>query len=74
MEETLEEAAGNWSNEGSWCCPISFKEGAKWQQEQNKQDFKALWDYMNERSLNFLDDELPQLGTFEEWFEQFKKK
>jgi hypothetical protein len=50
-----------------------FIEGAKWQQERNKQDLKDLWDFVIERSINFLDDESPQLGTFEDWFEKYKK-
>jgi hypothetical protein len=48
--------------------------GAKWQAERMYNDFKSLWDFVNERCINHLDDDLPQLGTFDEWFEQFKKK
>lgn len=30
----LEKAATKFAREGSWCCPVSFWEGAKWQSEQ----------------------------------------
>lgn len=85
-QDTLEDAAENWLydlentnpsvlEKGYPLVPMEFGfiEGAKWQQEKNKQDLKDLWNFVIERSINFLDDESPQLGTFEEWFQQYKK-
>jgi hypothetical protein len=42
----------------------AFINGAKWQQESGKQDLKDLWDYVNERCVNHLDDEAPH-GNFQ---------
>lgn len=82
-KETVEEAAEN-----MWLDPIknltskmSFIEGAKWQQEQDKKM------YSEEEVLEILEHHTSYLQTFisqyvdrndmeenEEWFEQFKKK
>lgn len=53
-----------------------IRENLSKQPQNNKMynDFKSLWDFVLDRCVNHLDDELPQLGTFDEWFEQYKKK
>jgi hypothetical protein len=80
--ETLEEAAENFANSKEWLnggvsnwVQFTFKEGAKWQQEQDKKMYSEEdlqnafyngWLYRGE------DYSFPQAKK--EWFEQFKKK
>ena len=87
-KETLEEAAENYAidkqNENAskyYMALESFQEGAKWQQEQDKnkyseEDLISLLEFNYKKETN-------QLGTLrkdysqkivKEWFEQFKKK
>ena len=73
QKETLEEAAkkqwGNVHRTGV----LGFIEGAKWQQEQDKNKYseeeviKILISYLHYLTTN-------DNRTSEEWFEQFKKK
>ena len=79
-EETLEEFSRRRFNEQkldtytSYNIEDAIKEGAKWQQEQNKnlyseEDmYKLMYEYQEWLVLT-----LEPVKTFEEWFEQFKK-
>jgi hypothetical protein len=63
-QETLEEAALNYSKQFLSTQEYDFKEGAKWQQERmySKEDLRTAWMAAKNSS------------DFNEWFEQFKKK
>jgi hypothetical protein len=68
-KETLEEAAENYAKQFDWEACVDFKEGAKWQQEQDKnkyseEDMKKYASYMLTHTKYI---------TPKEWFEQFKK-
>lgn len=41
-----------------------------WTKEEHITDLKKLWQFMEERSLNFLDDNLPQIDNFDKWIEE----
>ena len=84
MKETLEEAALKYAKQFDYAedssPQIDFIEGAKWQQEQDKNKYSEA-----DKIMKFLDTEI-QLGLsdnktierikwyFETYFEQFKKK
>jgi hypothetical protein len=74
-QETLEEAAENYSaNELS---KLGFINGAKWQQEQDKNKYSE--EELKEAfrvgfNVGYNDAESPSYLKFEEWFEQFKNK
>jgi hypothetical protein len=63
-QETLEEAALNYSKQFLSTQEYDFKEGAKWQQERmySKEDLRTAWMAAKNSS------------DFNEWFEQYKKK
>ena len=72
MKDSLEEAAKNYAEEykGEEQDPwYDFMEGAKWQKERSysEEDLKESW-------LNGMKSDNGFFGSFEEWFEQFKKK
>ena len=69
-QETLEEAKENWANEGSWCCPISFVEGAKWQAERmySEEDMKQFGLYLGDNLKKLKNKSIDKI------FKQFKKK
>jgi hypothetical protein len=77
-QETLEEAAVNCWAEGAWDNRDDFTdgfiEGAKWQQEQDKNKFSE------EEVLEILDKRLlsvalvPNRKSTEHWFRQYTKK
>ena len=79
-QETLEEVAKKYHEDNKYKsnyphCPQSFIDGAKWQQEQNKNLYseedmhKLMYEYQEWLVLT-----LEPVKTFEEWFKQFKKK
>ena len=53
---------------------VGFIEGAKWQQEQDKNKYSEyMWEAY--KASNTVFDNIDSLrAEFEEWFEQFKKK
>jgi len=72
-QETLEEVAKNYSKGwGEYDDKKAFIEGAKWQQEQDKNK------YSEEEVINILQELCYDLGEpksrIKEWFEQFKNK
>jgi len=84
-QETLEESSNKYSQQGSWQCPISFEEGAKWQAEQDKNKYSEEEVY--KLTLEALDlgmkirqdqlngySEKSGKNLHKEWFNQFKKK
>jgi hypothetical protein len=71
LEETLEQAADNWSNEGTWCCPVSFVEGGKWQAERSYSE-EEVYDILFKHTEYFLSS--GERMSLTEWFEQYKKK
>ena len=71
-KETLKEAAQRYTEEHKWEEQdpwLDFIEGAKWMQERmySEEDLKESW-YSGMKSDNGF------FGSFEDWFEQFKKK
>ena len=75
QETTLEEAAKKFSENGSWQCPISFIEGAKWMQERmySEEDLKQAFIQGQDNMLNLKESGMPTYTSEEEWFERFKK-
>ena len=74
LEEAAERFANNFTEDENKFAIEDFMEGAKWQQERSysEEDLKEGYEFAIENV---------QLGrngyewvTFEEWFEQFKKK
>jgi hypothetical protein len=84
-QETLEEAAKEYrlGKKGFVTkddCKKGFIAGAKWQQERSYSEEEVL-DILQEYSLYKIEieleklaDEIPNILTYNEWFEQFKKK
>jgi hypothetical protein len=77
MEETLEEAAEKYAKQFDWAedssPQIDFIEGAKWQQEQDKNKY-------SEEEVETIAKDAYTMGrnvylyNTNKWFEQFKKK
>jgi hypothetical protein len=76
-QETLEEVAENYFNNFTKRKEkFAFIDGAKWQQEQNKnkyseEDMKSS--FQVGFNVGYNDEESPSYLTFEEWFEELKK-
>jgi hypothetical protein len=75
-EETLEEAADNYSKELTQV--VAFYQGAKWQEEQDKNKYSeeeveqiARFGFNAGRRVELKAVDLD--FTFEQWFEQFSK-
>ena len=81
-EETLEEAADNWSlheRKSKWGGIVknSFKAGAKWQAEKmySEEDMRKAFIAGGNSQIEEDDDYGTEYDAYmEEWFEQFKKK
>ena len=76
-KETLEEAAENNSKKvGSYAGYQDFIEGAKWQQEQDKNKYseEEVKNIVEEVRWQAIGNPLEFTKNFEKWFEQFKKK
>ena len=76
-KETLEEAAENYAEEykGEEQDPwFDFMEGAKWQQEQDKNKYSEEEVFKLLKEFNKQKLKLGNNFNVKEWFEQFKKK
>ena len=74
-KETLEEAAkkqwGNVHRTGV----LGFIDGAKWQTERSYSEEDLREAFKQSRQCKIFEKDMPPVyETFEEWFEQFKKK
>ena len=77
-KETLEEAAENYAKQFDWAedsspC-VDFKEGAKWQAERMYSEEEVIGLCMSAYNQATKDGSEAWLGTFDRWFEQYKKK
>jgi hypothetical protein len=86
-QETLEEAAEHnypggdvWTEEQAVIRRLAFKNGAKWQQERMYSDEEVYdllveWTAYQNGFPRVDEDEIPNgFMSFNQWFEQFKKK
>jgi hypothetical protein len=69
-QETLEEAAERFSEQGFWQCPVSFEKGAEWQMERSysEEDMKQFGLFLGSNFASIKGKSIDEL------FEQFKKK
>ena len=78
-QETLKEAAKGYSerhqdvsgNLGKYLVSAVFQDGAEWQQERSYSEEEVI-DIAKQAFV--LGKDFGLIGTFNEWFEQFKKK
>jgi hypothetical protein len=75
-EETIEEAAERlYPAEWDWKEKESFIEGAKWQQERMYSEEDMREAFKQSRQCKIFQKDMPPVhNTFEEWFNEFKKR
>ena len=76
LEEAAERFANNFTEDENKFAIEDFIAGAKWQQERSysEEEVKKILHDWSIYKVNCIVDEFIDILTWEEWFEQFKKK
>jgi hypothetical protein len=83
MKETIEEVSERYANThqdvsgklGKYLVKSVFQDGAQWQQEKMYSEEDMRESFKQSRQCEIFQKDMPPVyNTFEEWFNEFKKK